>query len=305
MTWLLSLLLGVFGADRFYLGKIGTAIAKLLTLGGLGIWWLVDLIITVFGKQTDKLGRPLDGYSGLRTVSLIVTPIVVIVLIAINPMRSVGSASEPAAVEPAAVEPAVQPAAPAAQEPAPTREVVAPETEVAAEPTEDATVADPPVAAAPYGTEYPDTQQAFLDRIQQASDEFDAATTDLQRSQVLTARNADLCTITGGSFENWVGSAMTIGATGDGNAYVDIEIADNVVVSTWNNEFSDIGDDTLVPVGSDLFNVLLEIPEDTLVTFSGRFASGGDSCLKTDNLTEIFDVIDPNFVSHFSAVTPQ
>src|SRR3954447_11954761 len=40
VTWLLSLLLGVWGIDRFYLGKVGTGILKLLTFGGLGIWAL-------------------------------------------------------------------------------------------------------------------------------------------------------------------------------------------------------------------------------------------------------------------------
>ena len=42
---LFSFFLGEFGAHRFYLGKIGTAIAMLLTLGGLGIWAFVDLYL--------------------------------------------------------------------------------------------------------------------------------------------------------------------------------------------------------------------------------------------------------------------
>jgi TM2 domain-containing membrane protein YozV len=42
---LLSILLGGLGIDRFYLGYIGTGILKLITLGGLGIWWLIDLIL--------------------------------------------------------------------------------------------------------------------------------------------------------------------------------------------------------------------------------------------------------------------
>lgn len=56
-TWLLSWLLGVLGVDRFYLGKIGTGIVKLVTLGGLGIWYLVDLIITLTGNATDRAGQ--------------------------------------------------------------------------------------------------------------------------------------------------------------------------------------------------------------------------------------------------------
>lgn len=72
-TWLLSMFLGSFGIDRFYLGKIGTGILKLLTGGGFGIWYLIDLILTLVGSQTDKLGRPLEGYQAHKTVAWIVT----------------------------------------------------------------------------------------------------------------------------------------------------------------------------------------------------------------------------------------
>ena len=44
-TWLLWLFLGVCGAHRFYLGRVGTGIAMLLTLGGLLIWALVDVFL--------------------------------------------------------------------------------------------------------------------------------------------------------------------------------------------------------------------------------------------------------------------
>lgn len=52
----LSIFLGTLGVDRFYMGKIGTGILKLLTIGGLGIWWLIDLILIATKKLTDKQG---------------------------------------------------------------------------------------------------------------------------------------------------------------------------------------------------------------------------------------------------------
>ena len=42
LAWLLWFFLGVFGGHRFYLGHTGIAVAMLLTLGGLGIWTLID-----------------------------------------------------------------------------------------------------------------------------------------------------------------------------------------------------------------------------------------------------------------------
>lgn len=53
---LLCLLLGGLGAHRFYVGKIGTGILMLVTLGGLGIWVLIDLIMIAIGKFADKQG---------------------------------------------------------------------------------------------------------------------------------------------------------------------------------------------------------------------------------------------------------
>lgn len=56
-AFLLSIFLGYFGVDRFYVGKIGTGVIKLLTLGGMGIWYLIDWITVLAGKFTDKEGN--------------------------------------------------------------------------------------------------------------------------------------------------------------------------------------------------------------------------------------------------------
>lgn len=55
---LLSVLLGVFGVHRFYVGKVKTGLAMLFTLGGMGVWYLYDLILIAGGGFKDAEGRP-------------------------------------------------------------------------------------------------------------------------------------------------------------------------------------------------------------------------------------------------------
>ena len=53
---LLCFFLGPLGVHRFYVGKVGTGVLMLITLGGCGIWMLIDLILIVVGSFKDKEG---------------------------------------------------------------------------------------------------------------------------------------------------------------------------------------------------------------------------------------------------------
>ena len=55
--FLLTFFVGVLGIHRFYVGKIGTGVLMLITLGGLGVWFLVDLLLVVTGQFTNKDGQ--------------------------------------------------------------------------------------------------------------------------------------------------------------------------------------------------------------------------------------------------------
>ncbi len=62
-AFLLCFFLGCFGVHRFYVGKIGTGILQLITLGGLGIWALIDFIFIIIGAFTDKQGNKITQWT--------------------------------------------------------------------------------------------------------------------------------------------------------------------------------------------------------------------------------------------------
>ena len=57
MALALAAVLGPFGAHRFYVGKTGTGLLMLCTLGGVGLWYLYDLILVSGGSFRDAEGR--------------------------------------------------------------------------------------------------------------------------------------------------------------------------------------------------------------------------------------------------------
>ena len=138
-TWLLSLFLGQFGADRFYLGQMGLGFLKLLTCGGCGIWALIDLIRVLAGSVKDKYGRPLRGLRENQNLAIIVSVVVIVLGVGINGCASIvdsgddKSGSGSAASAPAA--PGVSDDGGAAPAPSPT----------SAAPTPVATTAAPAV----------------------------------------------------------------------------------------------------------------------------------------------------------------
>jgi hypothetical protein len=164
-----------------------------------------------------------------------------------------------------------------------------------------------PVEAEPAGGEfgdYPADQAAFVKIVEEAKGTIDAAETDLQESVALRARDKQLCALlTGNKATNWTGIVNNVGANGEGKAYVYIEIADKVKVITWNNSFSDIIDDTLIPTSSKFFDKLVAMKKGDLVTFSATLLKSNNSCLKKGNLTEFFYGQRPEFIARFSDVT--
>lgn len=57
ISLVLSILLGGYGIDRIYIGEVGLGILKLLTCGGLGVWWLIDLFLIMERTRENNLNQ--------------------------------------------------------------------------------------------------------------------------------------------------------------------------------------------------------------------------------------------------------
>jgi len=80
VTFFLSFLLGGLGAHRFYTGKIGTGVLMLFTIGGFGLWWLIDFITVASGYYKDKDGFRLEKGKNSSKIAWISFAVIILTL---------------------------------------------------------------------------------------------------------------------------------------------------------------------------------------------------------------------------------
>jgi hypothetical protein len=149
----------------------------------------------------------------------------------------------------------------------------------------------------------PPVQRAFSDVVEQYRGKYKAAGDELLKSRVRTARatalNEALPALT---VAGWQGRITALGTTGDGKAYVSIEIGPKLEVKTWNNALSDAGDQTLIPQGTPLYDALSHRAKGDAVEFSGTLLRSGPDFIKETSLTEAGSMEAPEFLIKLSAV---
>jgi hypothetical protein len=166
---------------------------------------------------------------------------------------------------------------------------------------------EPKPAPKPVGPRIPALQKRFMAAVTTAQDKAEDADNDLQLGAALSTRNNQaICSMVGrGAVRGWVGEVSTLDANGDGKGILEIELADDVQVGTWNNFLSDAVDETLIEPGP-LFDKIIGLEEGQRVRFSGELVEelGGDPCINDSRMTLYGKVSDPFFIFRFSDVRP-
>ena len=154
--------------------------------------------------------------------------------------------------------------------------------------------------ASPFGDQ-PAKEQAIVELIEEARQEYDAGDHDLQRDAALADRDERICALLGdGRVEDWTGQVYEIDSNHDGDGIIGINIEPNTQVTTRNSAFS--ADETIITPGP-LLDRITELEIGQVVTFSGRFIPDEDGpCFTNPRITQRQSIDKPLMVFGFSDV---
>jgi hypothetical protein len=150
----------------------------------------------------------------------------------------------------------------------------------------------------------PASEASFIQAVDKARSDADSAENDMQKGGIKAVRDHTICsTLTSFEVPDWVGTVKTVDSNSDGKGVLEIEIAPDILVKTWNNSLSDIGTNSLIQPGTPVFESASAMKPGQLVTFSGTFFRGmsGD-CLNEGSLTLDGKLKSPEFIFRFATI---
>jgi len=151
----------------------------------------------------------------------------------------------------------------------------------------------------------PSTEASFIQIIANSQQESRNAENDMQKGGVKNRRDSSICSVMANlTVSDWVGKVKGVGANSDGKGTLEIEIADDIILKTWNNEISDGASNTLIKPSDPLFAPASSLKAGQAIRFSGSFLRGnGSECIEEGSITLSGKLREPEFIFKFSSVS--
>ena len=158
-------------------------------------------------------------------------------------------------------------------------------------------------STAPKAPVLPSDETNFIDAITSARSAYRAAQNDMAKGGIRASRRTAICqALAQMSVRNWVGRIQNLSSNSEGKGVLEISIAKDVSVKTWNNALSDIADKTLIATDSALFQTASRMKVGDTVYFSGSFLRSSDDCVRESSLTTDGSMKDPAFIIQFDSI---
>jgi hypothetical protein len=156
----------------------------------------------------------------------------------------------------------------------------------------------------PIDEKRPENQTRFIEAVSAAQKKSKDADNDMQRGSAKSERDKNLCALVKNmKVKDWTGTITKITSNSDGKGVVEVEIAKNITVKTWNNALSDMGDHTLIEPGTKFFDFVASLKKGTKIQFSGNFFRGGSGdCVKESSMSLRGKLEDPEFIFSFTEI---
>jgi len=153
----------------------------------------------------------------------------------------------------------------------------------------------------------PASEGEFISAVATAQRGSPQAENDMQRGGIKATRDEGICRVlvpVNFRAQDWIGTVTKVDSNSDGKGVLAVSISKDVRLQTWNNDLSDIDDNTLIQPRTELFQTASLLKVGQLVSFSGSFIPEREDCIEESSMTLRGKLDDPEFVFRFSSVSP-
>jgi hypothetical protein len=149
----------------------------------------------------------------------------------------------------------------------------------------------------------PRDEAAVIQIVGAAISQFKTGKNEMEGGAARPTRARALCNVLSSRRAiNWTGTVTKLSTNGEGRGILEIQIARDIFVKTWNNALSDTFDNTLIDPQSNLFRTASQLHEGQKVRFAGTFPTSDTDCIEEPSLTLEGSITEPEFIIRFESV---